>query len=506
MSAKRLLPLAALLIIVVIAALVLKRQPVPTQLADEAGFERLVPPTLRVDSIRGVDLSLGTQPENVVRLRRQESAWVAASYYNAPVQTEKISAFLTTISSLEGELRTEQSELLRDFHLDDAQALHLRLYTDTFDTPAVHLLAGKGSGRQGFVRRADGTRVYSVNLNVYSEAGVTGDTPEQQLTAKPWLDLHIQNVPKEQITAVALQTPERTLHFASQPSPSAAATPSQENAPPATPAQGHWTLTAPQVTFEPKQGGLDSLVNTLRTLRADDIANPENMAAYGLEQPAYGATLTVQAAGTEARDVSLRVGGAIPEQADKRYSRLDAAGPIYILPAWAFRRLFPPARELLELPHLEIKPADVQRVAWQYGVESWTLEPVAAAAQGGEASQPDTAWRLAEFPEARLDDAAVQAFFAALDQLAADDWLDRPAQPTGLDHPQVELRFMLRDNRIVSLALGQSRGSSDAGYYASLLDHPGTFVVSTTAYTALTEALSKLHPALPPPTPAPIQQ
>ena len=227
MSAKRLLPLAALFIIVVIAALVLKRQPGPTQLADETGFERLVPPTLRVDSIRGVDLSLGAQPENVVRLRRQENAWAAASYYNAPVQAEKISAFLTTVASLEGELRADQSELLQDFRLDDTQALHLRLYTDTFDTPAVHLLAGKGSGRQGFIRRADGTRVYSVNLNVHNEAGLAGNTPDQQLTAKPWLDLHIQNVPKEQITAVALQTPERTLHFAWQPAP-AAATTSQE--------------------------------------------------------------------------------------------------------------------------------------------------------------------------------------------------------------------------------------------------------------------------------------
>ena len=497
MSTKRLLPLAALFIIVVIAGLLLKRQPGPTQLADETGFERLVPPTLRVDSIRGVDLSLGSQPENVVRLRRQENAWVAASYYNAPVQSEKISAFLTTVSSLEGELRTDQSELLRDFRLDDTQALHLRLYTDTFDTPVVHLLAGKGSGRQGFIRRADGTRVYSVNVNVHNEAGVAGDSADQQLTAKPWVDLHIQNVPKEQITAVALQTPERTLHFAWQPSP-AAATTSQETARPATPAQGRWTLTAPQITYEPKHGGLDSLVNTLRTLRADDIANPENIAAYGLEQPSYRATLTVQAAGAEARDVSLLIGGAVPDQADKRYCRLDAAGPIYLLPAWAFRRLFPPARELLELPHLDIQPADVQRVTWRYGEESWTLEPATAAA-------PNTTWRLAEFPDVRLDDAAIQALFAALAQLTVDDWIDRPTQPTGLDHPQVELRLMLRDNRIVPLALGQSRGSSDAGYYASLLDQAGTFVVPTTAYTALTEAISKLRPA-PPPTPAPAQQ
>jgi hypothetical protein len=242
-------------------------------------------------------------------------------------------------------------------------------------------------------------------------------------------------------------------------------------------------------------------VNTLRTLRADDIADPEHLVAYGLEQPSYRATLTVQATGTEARDVSLLIGGAVPEQTDKRYSRLDATGPIYILPAWAFRRLFPPAKDLLALPHLGIQSADVQRVTWRFGEESWTLESAAA-------EPPNTAWYLTEFPDAKLDEAAVQAFFAALTQLTADDWVDRPAQPTGLDHPQVELYVTLRENRLVPLALGQSRGSSDAGYYARLLDHPGTFVVPTTAYTALTEALNKLRPApsSPSPTPAPIQQ
>ena len=138
-------------------------------------------------------------------------------------------------------------------------------------------------------------------------------------------------------------------------------------------------------------------MNTLRTLRADDMANPENMATYGLEQPSYRATWTVQAAGTEPRDVSLLIGDAVPDQADKRYSRLDAAGPIYILPAWIFRRLFPPARELLELPHLDIQPADVQRVTWRYGEESWTLEPAAAAAGRLSSPIPPGAWQ--NFPK-----------------------------------------------------------------------------------------------------------
>jgi hypothetical protein len=55
----------------------------------------------------------------------------------------------------------------------------------------------------------------------------------------------------------------------------------------------------------------------------------------------------------------------------------------------------------------------------------------------------------------------------------------------------------LRDTRTLSLALGNSRGSSDAGYYARLLDSPGVFIVPTTAYTALNDALSQLRAAAP---------
>jgi hypothetical protein len=505
MTVKRLLPLAALLIIVVIAGVLLKRQPPPTRLADETGFEPLVPQTLRAESIRGADLHLGAQPENIVRLRRQGEAWIAASYYNAPVHTEKITSFLRTVSTLEGELRTDQAELLPDFRLDEAQALHLRLYTDNLDTPAVHLLAGKGSGRHGFMRHADSTRVYSVNLNLQTEAGVAGSPESQQLTAKPWLNLHIQEVPKEQVVAVALHTPERSLHFARQPAAPAAST-SQETTPPAASVQRHWELTTPQVAYPAKSDGLDGLVNTLRTLRADDIADPANLAAYGLEQASHRAILTVQSEGTEPRDVPLLVGDAVPEQAGQRYSRLGAEGPVYILPAWVFRRLFPPAKELLELPRLDLTPADVASVVWRQGDEAWTLESDTVPPQGSETTEPTLAWRLAEFPEAVIDAQMIQSLFAALTQLSPEDWLDHPAQPTGLAHPQVDLRIALRDQRTIRLALGQSRGSSDAGYYAQLLDNTGTFVVPTTAYTALTEALEKLRPAPPVSAPLPASQ
>ena len=115
MSSKRLLPLAALLILLLIAALVFKRQPPPTQLADEVGFVRLLPQTVKADRISGLDLYRGANPEDAVRLRQQDGTWVVASHYDTPVQADKMARFLTALSSLEGELRADRAALFADF-------------------------------------------------------------------------------------------------------------------------------------------------------------------------------------------------------------------------------------------------------------------------------------------------------------------------------------------------------------------------------------------------------
>jgi hypothetical protein len=496
MSGKRLLPLAALLIILVLVAVVLKRQPAPPRLSEEVGFERLVPEALRADSIRGVDLYQGTKPEQVVRLRRQGDVWVAASHYDAPVQADKIRKFLETLSTLEGELRADQAELLGDFRLNDAQALHLRLYTDNPETPAVHLLAGKTSGRHSFMRLASQTRVYSVNLHLHSEAGLPGSDTEQPPQARPWLALQIQDLPQEQITALELHTPERTLHFARQQPPAASATEGQQAAAsqPAEATAG-WTLVAPAVPYAVKQGGLGSLVSALRTLRAEDIADPARLAEYGLENPAFRAVITLQAANQEARQAPLLVGQTVPEQAEKRSARLGTQGPIYILPAWVFNRVFPAARELLELPQLALQPADVQRVAWQQGTESWTLERHPAPSQTTETAPTSATWRLVEAPQHTVDEKAVNTLLEAISHLSIDDWLEHPAQPTGLDQPQLVLQVARQDGQSQRLTIGSSRPNDADGHYASLADAPGTLVVSAATYKTLTEALPPLRPA-----------
>src|SRR5262245_18426015 len=217
MSPKRLLPLVVILIVLGVLAVLFKRAPALPQLAEEVGLERLVPPTLHPDSITGFELYRGAQPQEVVRLHKRDGTWVVTSRFDTPGNSTKITQFLTQLCTLQGELRADSAALLGDFQLTDEQALHLKVYTDSPDKPALHLLAGKGSGGNGFVRRAGEGRVYYVNMHIQSLAGLTSGTTEQTLSAKPWLDLHIQNVPKEQVAAVELHSPTRELRFTTQP-------------------------------------------------------------------------------------------------------------------------------------------------------------------------------------------------------------------------------------------------------------------------------------------------
>jgi hypothetical protein len=89
----------------------------------------------------------------------------------------------------------------------------------------------------------------------------------------------------------------------------------------------------------------------------------------------------------------------------------------------------------------------------------------------------------------------VDTLLEAVTQLTADDWLERPTQPTGLDQPLLTLALTFHDGRTEHLTLGNPRGDGSSDHYAGLLEAPGIFVVSATTYTTLTEALAKLRPS-----------
>lgn len=484
MSPKRLLPLVVILLVLGLLAVLLKRPPTSPKLPEEVGFERLAPQAFGAEAVSSIELFLGAQPQDVVRLRKREGTWLVSSHFDTPGNSTKIQQLLTQVSGLQGELRADAAALLEDFRLKDEQALHLKLYTDKPETPALYVLAGKSSGTNGFIRRSGEHKVYMVNLNLPSLAGMSSSgTSEQGLAAKPWLDLRLQNVPKEQVTAVELQAPTRTLRFTTTPAEAG------QTAPPA------WKLAAPTLAYEVQPEAVESLVSTLRTVQGDDVADPARVASYGLETPAYRATLTLQPSGQEAQQATLLVGAEVPEKSGSRYARLATGGPVYILPQWTWQRLFPTLGTLLDLRLLQAAEEDVMQVTLQQGGQTWSVQRRTAVTPAADSTaETADAWQFTGLPEAAVDAAAVTSLLGSVSQLKADDLPPTPPTSTGLEQPTLQVALTLRDGRTERLLVGQAVAAESGGYYASSSKQPDVLIIPATMQRTLTDAVTKLSP------------
>ncbi|MDE0204648.1 MAG: DUF4340 domain-containing protein [Candidatus Tectomicrobia bacterium] len=390
MSGKRLLPLAAVLVVLVAVALMVKRQPTPTRLMDQVGWERLVPDTLRAESITGVDIYQGRMPDQVLSLRRQGEGWQVVTYFDAPVRPSRIETLLEHIGGLEGELRADREELVAEFDLEEEQALHLLVYTGDAEEPALHLLAGRGGRRSGFVRLVGDSRVYNVDLNLHSMAGLWGENLGSPPAAETWLQLRLNEIRSENVAAVELDSPRGHFRFA-RVGPEDA-----EGGEGAAEEQGSWRSEVPDVDYEVNQQLLNRLAVALGNLRADDVADGSDAAAYGLEDSVYRAVLTVQMGGEPERQVRMQFGNEVPgaDMDGARYAVQEGDETVYVVPGWSFRQLFPKGKTLLNLPGLQLAKDDMQQIALYSADNTVRLSRLGAAEEAEGDESPE--WQMDE--------------------------------------------------------------------------------------------------------------
>ena len=490
MSGKRLLPLAAVLVVLVAVALMVKRQPAPTRLLDQVGWERLVPDTLNAESITGVDMYQGRLPDQVLSLRRQGDGWQVATYFNAPVRPSRIESLLEQVGTLEGELRADRDDLVREFDLEEEQALHLRVYTDDTEEPALHLLAGRGGRRSGFVRLVGDSRVYNVDLNLHSMAGLWGENLGNPPAAETWLQLRLNEIRSENVAAVELESPRGHFRFGRVPpeEPAGAEGPVQ--------VKGGWRSEVPDVDYEVNQQLLDRLAVALGNLRADDVADGGNAGAYGLGDSVYRAVLTVRTGGEATRQVRMQFGHEVPgaEMDGARYGVVEGDETVYVIPGWSFRQLFPKGKTLLNLPGLDLEKDDMQQIALFSADGTVRLSRAAApdAAGEGEGDDAPAAWQVDEpslgFP---VNQDGVDAWAEFLSTFVPDGMApaNGAAVPGADSLPRVEITMQDESRHLIRLA-GASGTAAGQVVYVAGEDKP--FVIEEATREELLPSLGAL--------------
>ena len=147
----------------------------------------------------------------------------------------------------------------------------------------------------------------------------------------------------------------------------------------------------------------------MNTLRATDVADPETLAEWGLDSPAFKLTVS-QKEGDE-----LIIEGGRPDPATDGYIRVASNddATVYKLSKYTFEQLFPKGEDLFDLPKLSLAADQINRLELTSPDGKFVAE------------KQDDAWTVTE-PAVGLpvQKSKLEAMATAVASLQASDYAD----------------------------------------------------------------------------------
>jgi hypothetical protein len=416
-----------------------------------------------------------TRGGSTVALTRVGAAWQAASPKAFEAEAEAVDAAATSLLRLAGEGFTAVTEPAA---LGLAEpALRVRLEGRPAGAPPVSAVVLVGAE---FTTEIDGEPV------AFRYCQTEGETVARHVRAEALADLmrgHVAYMPrrmievdaeKQRVTGLSVKRPD--LSFVAEP------------------VGDPWKLTEP--VEEDAGWGVATLVRELSALRAERVVADAtaDLAAYGLDTPAYQATLTIApletpepppppasapASRPSGETVTLRVGAPVdPAKPDgSRFAMIEGRSLVYQVGHALVERLDAPIRKdgvFGEWPMIET-------VSITRGNERFTLVKTAA----GDAEKYFITTDGSTADAKRAD---CQALFDALRQMTLDRYVLQRTEEArlaefGLDAPAIRVEVTERDNPPVVVEVGAltpetaARSLPDQRYYARRLGSEGVFTL-----------------------------
>jgi len=183
MKVKHLLILIIILGILLSIALIKKNSRAVVPTVDE--YSDIIPATISQESITGVRVIFKDKEMSCVK---RNDEWVSNSHFNAPVSIEKLGTFLSKLDALEGDLRSNDPELLSDYEITDEDGIIISLETKDHTLPTIILAAHRAGQNANFIRTQNTDAVYAVQTDLLREFGMWADVSEENFIADIWVD------------------------------------------------------------------------------------------------------------------------------------------------------------------------------------------------------------------------------------------------------------------------------------------------------------------------------
>jgi len=476
--------LTLVIVLAVIVALVLVKQLSWSTkgFVEEMGLVPLAPDDFLVSKVTRLEIFSGGKPDDKIVLSKNDDRWIIASRFDAPADTEKITSLLKKLKDLHGQTRVSDPSVLGDFDLTDDRALHYAIYLGG-EQPALHLLAGKKiDWKTAFVRADGDNTVYEVALNLRSEAGFYGNDATQPPEAKKWLDTTIVDIDKDKAVKLAFRWPDKQLVFerplkaeqepqegekAGTDADEAETGKKDGTAETKEPPKREWQLASggPGAAFDKE--ALNTMLEALSSLNADDVADPAEKEDWGLAAPIWAAEVELE----DGTKTTLLAGR--PDPSDDAYVMLANTSTVYKVTKWNFEKVFAKTGDLFDLAGLDVNQDDIQKI----GLKLPRKQLAFTFARDDEGNWQHTTPQ----PEGRtwfdINDTAVQDLAQAIANWTPADYADgQDWTAYGLDPKTNAITVAMKDGSTHSLVLGAKSKCIDGRY--ALIDDRKLVVVA----------------------------
>ncbi len=149
--------------------------------------EDLISHKVSLDHISEAVFRMGTSGKEVY-LVKEKGRWVVQSHYGISANETVLSTFLDKLDKLDGELRSNDSALLRDYGISDEEAVHIILKQNSSEMSHLVLGNKKAGYQNNFVRKNGSNAVYLVDQNLLSDLGFWQDVTEENFNIDRWQD------------------------------------------------------------------------------------------------------------------------------------------------------------------------------------------------------------------------------------------------------------------------------------------------------------------------------
>jgi hypothetical protein len=309
------------------------------------GFADVLETKPDTGQIQTIKAWIGDKPDSSVVLERSGEGWTIPSRYGWKAKNDLVQQLLDELAGLKGEIRSSKAEVLPDYQIDDQNGLHV-VAASTGGAELFHLVAGKSAAQGGsFVRREGSNDVFMTSSSLRSTFGVWGDEPRPP-DAKRWINLEVHKAERNDVDRIVLRSKGEEIvlqkEFAAPViPPPAEQAPGDTSAAPPPPSidRSNWTWKKDS-RGEIDKGKADSVLGTLCSLYAAEVADPAKLEEYGFGPQSRVAEVTF----VDGRTTKIEFGKEI-EDGKKVIFRVDGGMPAEIYKS-SVDRIFQSRKEL----------------------------------------------------------------------------------------------------------------------------------------------------------------